>query len=234
MSDGSSETNWDAFDLDWLGLSDGGDLETTRQLADSRVHKRRPTRRRDLRVLKRTQAAEFLTELPEIGETWHVVSNAKYDFWTWVAVFADLLGGRIDELYGSTWTMSRINVQDLFEQHDAGRIGTISLLTGVYFKRRESSVYAQLIQGMAARGYRFICFENHTKVLLMKHEPHYIVIEGSANFTSNPRLEQYTITNDAGLYEFHRAWMEEMLNGEAQGGKPKARKGRKAQTGEVE
>jgi hypothetical protein len=205
------DDDFSALDQDWLGLVDGGDLETTRQLDSSRVHKRKPARRRDLRILKRTQAAEFLTELPSEGETWHVLSNAKYDFWTWVAVFADLLGGHIDELYGSTWTMSRINVQDMREQFEQGRIGKISMLTGTYFKKRESSVYAQLLQFLSANGFRFIAFENHTKVLLMSHSKHYIVIEGSANFTSNPRLEQYTITNDRGLYAFHRGWMEEML-----------------------
>ena len=79
----------------WLMLmSEGSTYETSEQLEDSRVHKRKPARRRDLRIAKRTEAALFLTELPAIGETWHVLSNAKYDFWTWVAVFCDLLGGR--------------------------------------------------------------------------------------------------------------------------------------------
>ena len=108
--------------------------------------------------------------------------------------------------------MSRINVQDMLEQYDSGRIAKISLLTGTYFKRRESSVYATVLQGLIERGQRFICFENHAKVLLMATPPHYLIIEGSANFTSNPRLEQYTITNDEATYRFHQSWMEEMLN----------------------
>ena len=39
----------------------------------------------------------------------------------------------------------------------------------------------------------------------------YIVMEGSANWTANPRLEQFTVTNSRPLYDFHREWMEEML-----------------------
>lgn len=193
-------------------MSDGSQYETTYQLEDSCKYDRKVAKRETIRIAQRTEAAKFLTTLPALGTTRHILSNAKYDFWTWVAVVCDLMGGRIAELYGSTWTMSRINVEDMFSQYDQGRIGKISILTGVYFKRRESSVYATLLAGLASREGRFVCFENHTKVLLLGTDPNYITIEGSANFTSNPRLEQYTMTNDKGLYVFHRTWMEEMLN----------------------
>lgn len=195
--------------FDWL--RDDYSVETTVQLKQSRLHKRRALKREMTRITKRTAAEKFLTELIGIGETWHIVSNAKFDFWTWVPVMIGLLGGHIDQLYGSTWTMSRTNVEDLFEHYDAGKIGAAAILTGVYFKRRETAVFATLLQGLQQRGQRYIAFENHTKVLLLASDPHYITIEGSANFTSNPRLEQYTMTNDRALYEFHRAWMEEML-----------------------
>jgi len=38
-------------------------------------------------------------------------------------------------------------------------------------------------------------------------------MEGSANFTSNPRLENYIIVNDRALWDFHREWMEGVFNG---------------------
>lgn len=150
--------------FDWIDA--GETLETPSTLDESRVHKR-DAKRKLLRIAKRTAAREFIRELPASGETWHIISNAKYDFWTWAAVIIDLMGGRADTLYGSTWTMSRDNVIDMFELYDAGKIGAIAILTGTYFKRRESSVYATLLEAIRQRGQRFICFENHAKVMLL-------------------------------------------------------------------
>ena len=196
-------------EFDWLDPD--YQLETTVQLPESRLHKRRAVKRETIRITKRTLAAAFLTELVGQGETWHILSNAKYDFWTWVPVMIDLMGGHITHLYGSTWTMARTNVEDLFEHYDAGKIGEVAILTGTYFKRRETAVFATLLAGLHQRGQRYMAFENHAKVLLLANDPNYITIEGSANFTSNPRLEQYTMTNDQPLYEFHRSWMEEIF-----------------------
>lgn len=36
-------------------------------------------------------------------------------------------------------------------------------------------------------------------------------MEGSANWTANPRTEQNIITNSRDVYEFHKSWLEEMF-----------------------
>ena len=56
-----------------------------------------------------------------------------------------------------------------------------------------------------------MAFQNHTKIILLRTAKTFIVIEGSANFTANPRLENYTLSSDETLYNFHREWMEHML-----------------------
>lgn len=148
--------------------------------------------------------------LPAPNETWHYISAAKYDYWN-VIVEAVKAAGGAEEFYGSTWTMNRNNVLELLELYDKGIVKKFSILTGTYFKSRETSVYAQLINGIAKRGQRYVAFINHTKIALIKNGDHRIVMEGSANFTANPRLENFIIANNPGLYEFHRTWMEEML-----------------------
>lgn len=185
-------------------------LETAETIADTIIH-RRNARRRMLSVAKQERLQDVITGLPAPGESWHVVSSSQFDFWSFVPVCVDRLGGHVDLLYGSTWTMNRQNVIELFELFDAGRADRIAILTGTYFKRRESAVYARLAEGMITRGQRFIAFENHTKILLLQTPTDHITIESSANFTANPRLEQYVLSNDRDLLEFHRSWMEEML-----------------------
>ena len=196
-------------DLSWM--FEQGEVETAENIETTIIHKRKP-HRKNFAALKQEVVKDFLTGLPESGETWHIVSNGKYDFWTFVPVILDLLRDPAQEFYGSTWTMNRNNARELLELFDQARIEKIAIFTGVYFKRRETAVYATLTEGLFARKQRYVAFQNHAKVILIKTEKAAIVIEGSANFTANPRLEQYCLSNDQGLYDFHRAWMEEMLN----------------------
>jgi len=154
---------------------------------------------------------KIITSFPEPGEYYHIVNNAKYDFYTILPCIIDRRGP-IEDCYVSTWTMNRNNTLDIMKQLDGGKIKNIGVLTGLFFKRRETAVYSQLMTGLLKRGQRFVAFKNHCKVLLAKTKNDYLVIEGSANFTSNPRLEQYVFTNNKKLFEFHKQWMEKFLN----------------------
>ena len=174
-------------------------------------------RRRYERIGKRQQLLEVIPSPPAAGESIHVIGEGLYDFWTFVPQMVDWLG-RAEEMYLSTWTTCRANVVELFELIDTGRIGAVVFLTGLYFKRRETAVYTYLVNSLRRRGprFRYKAFANHAKVLLARGPgpaaaAAWLVCEGSANLTANPRLEQYVFTNDRGLYEFHRGWMEEAL-----------------------
>ena len=194
---------------DLIGSAKG--LETA-DMPSGRRHVTR-TKKAEFRHISRRNKAQDLmdnTELPQPGEVYHYISDARYDFFNVIVATVNKIQP-VHEFYGSTWTMNRYNVLDLLGLLDKGYIEKAAILTGTYFKRRESSVYAQLVTGLAKRGQRFNAFINHTKIVLLKTETDYIVFEGSANFTANPRLENYIICNDQGLYDFHRSWMEEML-----------------------
>ncbi|MBK9968277.1 MAG: hypothetical protein IPP07_26815 [Holophagales bacterium] len=107
--------------------------------------------------------------------------------------------------------MSRGNVVELLALFDARRIKAVSVTSGTYFLRRESAVAATLQEGLRARGQRYRAFANHAKVVLLAAPPDFLVFEGSANWTANPRLEQNVLVNDRELYDFHKAWMEDVL-----------------------
>lgn len=206
-------------------LGDGIDpLETTKNISSRSV--RTFLKRRQQRIGQQEKLKSVIQTPPEPGEQIHIVSANKFDFWTWVPTMIDWIG-TTENLYCSTWTACRNNVVEMFELWDSGRItGSVTFATGIYFKRRETSVYATLVEGLLKRGGRYKAFETHAKVLLLNNAERnaWYTIEGSANLTSNPRLEQYVITNDKTLYEFHREWFEEILDLETKipwGGKPK-------------
>lgn len=188
------------------------DVETTKTITPRIL--RADLKREAIAMMKKEHLRDIMPTKPPIGSAFHIISNGKYDFWTWIPVMLGYIG-HADEFYGSTWTLNRQACQDLLDFFDNGKIRSIGFLTGLYFKRRETAVYAKLMTGLTDRRQRYICLENHAKVTLMANHRtgDYLVIEGSANYTANPRIEQYCLLNDRTVYEHHKAWMEEILTG---------------------
>lgn len=196
--------------LDWI--FDDDNISQTNTTISSRME-RAVLKRTRIQALQHKSASSFLKTLPKSGESYHIISNGNFDYFTFVPIVINLLGNYSAEYYGSTWTMNRGNVIDLLELFDSGKLGSINILTGLYFKQRESAVYATLYNGIQERKQRYKALKNHAKIMLMRHHGNYIVMEGSANFTANPRIEQTTIINDEELYNFHKDWMLEVFNG---------------------
>jgi len=173
---------------------------------------RRERKAKTVSAMKREALTDVMPALPEPGYSYHVVSNGSFDYWSWIPTMAGYMG-HVEEFYGSTWTLNRANARELLELMDAGTLGSVAVITGVYFKRREAAVYTTLVEGLAARGGRYMALENHAKVALLGNAETdtWIVVEGSANWTANPRIEQNVVSNDRELFEFHRAWMESVL-----------------------
>ena len=149
----------------------GGDeqgLESTKNVSSRSI--KLFLKRQMVRVAQQEKLKEIVTECPLPGEQVHVVSASKFDFWTWVPVMIDWLGVT-ENLYCSTWTANRQGVVDLLKIWDEKKItGRVNFVTGLYFKRRETSVYATLVEGLLKRGGRYKAFETHAKVLLLKNE----------------------------------------------------------------
>lgn len=193
-------------------FSQTGQLETDQQISSRSLRLR--LKLEHLRIRQLDQIKDVIQKPPDFGEQIHIVSASKFNFWTICPALINWSGGYVDEVLASTWTTNYSNVKELFQLWDEGKIGTSSWVVGSYFKTRESSVYAMLADGLIKRGGRIIAFENHSKVLLIsnKDQNKWYCVEGSANMTSNPRLEQYLIANSRELYEFHRNWFMEMLD----------------------
>jgi len=201
----------DAFDDFGVGSILGDEfVETTKNISARAI--RLDLKRSYVRVKQKDNLRDIIKQPPKPGEQIHVMSANKFDFWTWVPVMIDWIG-KADCLYVSTWTTNRTNTKNMFELWDAGKIGVSNWCVGLYFKRRETNVYSMLLEGLVKRGGRLKAFETHAKVLLLSNKKRnaWYSIEGSANMTANPRLENYVITNDKSLWTFHQEWFEEML-----------------------
>ena len=193
-------------------VGEGDDLETDAMPA-KRAY-RMAAKRRMRRLAQRQQLIELLPTPPEPGESIHVVGNSQFDFWTFCPAMLEWCGGT-DHFWATTWTLARANANEFFDLWDQGKFATATFLTGLYFKRRETATYALMLKGIQKRGGRYRASPNHAKVICMKGRKNptlWLTVEGSANFTANPRVEQYVFTNDRGLYEFHTEWMNKLAD----------------------
>jgi len=199
--------------LDFAGMLDESETPET---LESPLVLRRKSKAKLVNMLKRQHLRDVLKEIPEPGYTYHLISNGRFDFWTFVPVLVDLLG-QVVEFWGSTWTANRSNIQELYDLGAAGKIRKATIQTGLYFKRRETAAWATLQEAIRLiPDWRLRALNTHAKInMLTDGEKNWIVVEGSANWTANPRIEQYTIANDRELYRFHAGWMETAMGPDA-------------------
>lgn len=193
-------------DFSWLWSDD--ELETNnRPNARSII---RANKRRMLRTEHKDNLSDLIY-LPAKGESLHIISNGMFDFFTIPVILIDLLGAYTEHFYANTWTVNQQTILDLFDYLDNGKIGTLTILSDRSYKRRKPALYAQLIEGLRKRNMRYIASHNHAKVSLLNNGDNYIVIEGSASFTTTPRLEQHIVSNDYELWRFYCDFMEGMF-----------------------
>jgi hypothetical protein len=166
-----------------------------------------------VKAMKRQWCFDHIKHLPAAGVSYHMVTNARFDFWDFVPTILTMAAPAVaDEFYASTWILNRRNAVELLELFDQGKIRRIGFLTGLYFKRRESATFATLYEGLSARGQRFKACLNHSKFFTMLlSDGNAYTCESSANFTENGNVETHVLTNDVGLFEFHRQWVDELL-----------------------
>lgn len=186
-------------------LGDDHDELQTEKLPEHALHYGHSPRIQTINALKRKWAIAEIGRLPQPGESIHVVTNARFDLWDWVPAILDLAAPRVaTEYFASIWVLNRRNAVELFAEYDKGRIQAIGFITGLYFKKRESAVFATLYEGLKTRGQRFKAALNHSKwFTMLLNDGQAITVETSANFTENGNMEQMVYTSDVGLHQFY-------------------------------
>lgn len=203
------------FSFDALNLFDSdSSLIATKTTVDEEERQEalffhhKPNKREFTAIKANEYLSQVLTGLPMNGETIHCISNSRFDFWSFIPAVISYLDNYTTELYISTWTTNNRNTQSLIELYDQGKIGKVVFVVGNYFKVREAPVYNYLATKLIERKQLLISGEHHAKIMLLHNQGNYVVIESSANLTSNPRTEQFCYSNDQELFNFYRNWFE--------------------------
>jgi hypothetical protein len=68
-----------------------------------------------------------------------------------------------------------------------------------------------LLKSLEDEWVKVIYSHSHCKIIACRTElNNYYVIDGSGNFTTNARIEQYSFENNRKLYEFHKQRIDEL------------------------
>ena len=178
-----------------------------------RVHARTPTKRSTWNALHVANLAKALGALPAPGETLHVVCRGNWPAWALVPRALELAAPATIRWLGlATLGFSRENIDELAGMLDAGLVGRADLLFSCYFRSHEVELVGHLAAEMATRGQRTVALRTHAKVIAAElTDGTALVVESSANLRSCRNVEQFTISNDRPLLDFHRGWMDELI-----------------------
>ena len=204
-------------EFDWSSLDDETLVETAETLRKPIRHDRQVEKRLYIDGLKKQALTELVQELPLPNTDLYIISNGSggtfnlydedakaFEFGHFIPVILGMLGGTGATVYISTWTMNRAHALNLLELCDQGGIARLAVMTDPYFLRRESAVANELVSGIRSRGQRFRAFKNHAKVLAIANADNsrFCTVYASANLSSQPRVENFVLSTDPGLYHF--------------------------------
>ena len=170
-------------------------------------------RRELLNMLHVANAAKHLDHLPEPGCAIHGIMRGNYSYADLIpAVLAMAAPARIDHLVATTLGFSQKAVLQLIDLIDSGQICVVDFLCADFFAKADPDVCRFAAGELSRRGSRFAAARCHAKIILLGlDDGTRYVSESSANIRACYSIEQFVLTNDPELYEFHRKWIDELM-----------------------
>jgi hypothetical protein len=168
-----------------------------------------------LNLLRVNNAVACLERLPTTGAAIHGVMRGDFAFSDLIPAMLRLLepAATLRYLAATTLGFSRIASVSLIRLMDAGQIAKVDFVCASYFQSMEPAACQYLRESLTGRGSRFAAARCHAKVYLFEAtDGRRYVCEASANIRACQSIEQFAIIADADLFEFHRAWINEIMD----------------------
>ncbi|MCO4303205.1 phospholipase D-like domain-containing protein [Riemerella anatipestifer] len=156
--------------------------------------------------LERVENLNQLVRIPQEGEVFFLQTEKAFNAFTFIPWIAKL--HFIEELYASTYSISRRVVEALQELQQNGRVGKVTLLISDSMPKR-NPLTIDVLEGVCKHNnFNVKYFWNHSKICLLKIDGFHLVLEGSGNWSENAQLEQYVLANSKEVFEFRKTIFE--------------------------
>jgi hypothetical protein len=125
------------------------------------------------------------------------------------AVVALLAPVSITHLFVSTLSFNRKVGERLLALIDGGQVGRVTFLSSAMMQGRERCSVDWLSAELTTRGSRLACGRNHCKLVLVESSDNrHFALEGSMNLRSCKCWEQFALSPDLSLFEWHKKYFE--------------------------
>lgn len=156
--------------------------------------------------------SELMPSLPGTDESYRAVSyQGGFASITFITVVA--LKEPIKELTVSTLRVGEKQFRILQRLHNQEKLGKVNFVIGSIMRENKNKYdyYTMFKNGCEHSNWNYAVVNNHSKLILMRTEENYYVLETSSNLNENPKIEQFTFENDKDLYYFYYNLLTELL-----------------------
>lgn len=164
-------------------------------------------------AIRCAKASQAVRELPGPHEYLHFVTGKEFSGFDLVPVMLRLSGApKFDSLTLTTlgYGVRNIDVLARMIRHRQLDPGKLRILASDFFRRAEKPIWQIASEQATKYGYGLRSQINHTKIILAKIGRRPYVVESSANLRSCSCLEQFVMTQNTELFDFHQAWIDKV------------------------
>lgn len=119
----------------------------------------------------------------------------------------------IDEMYLATWTISKQNISRLRLAIESGKLKKLTMVFSSTLKGANPALYASLVGALKNfDNVKLKEINSHAKTFSISNGTDFLTVSGSANWSENPRIENFLLLNDKDLFDHHKDWMSELTD----------------------
>ena len=114
----------------------------------------------------------------------------------------------IMELTASTLRIGEKQFMHLAKLSQAGKLNKATFFLSALMKTDKKRIdkynyYSKFEEICKINNWDRVVVNNHSKIILMRTQDNYYVLETSSNLNENPKIEQYSFENDKVVYDFY-------------------------------
>ena len=162
------------------------------------------------RAFSETQLLDLFGFEPfKVGHSYHTLTAGDVDSLSFLKLI--LRHQELTYCLASTWCMNADDVLQFDQWLTDGKIKKLDFYVGEIFPGSYTVEY-KMLRDVFDRHQcgRIAVFRNHAKVYAGYGDRFAFAIESSANIQTNPRTEQTAIHIDKGLYQFYKAYFDDI------------------------
>ena len=120
--------------------------------------------------------------------------------------------GDVQAMRIATLSYNGRNLAEMVALLDSGAVKSLSLLCSSFFRDHNKELWEETLSDFRERGQRAAAARTHAKVVTVATAAgRRLSLEGSANLRTNSNREQFALTEDAAIHDWHAAWIDGMV-----------------------